>query len=110
MEILATETDWLEFFVLLLFFGGIAFLAIVTLVTVVHDLLRGRGSKGDIPGAIMCLALASVFGLATYEVVDNGPDKTFEAKVTDYNEIYENGYVIVDHRDDIVVIEKEDES
>ena len=45
-------------------------------------------------GILSIVLVANIFGIAG--LIKDGPDRTFQATITDFNEVYNNGYEIVD--------------
>jgi threonine/homoserine efflux transporter RhtA len=103
LEILNTisgSTDFLG--VVFAVFGGVIGVAMMIVSTKAY-------TEGDIGASVgMFLAgftFVAVSYLAGLDSLQKSPD-TIEAIVTDYNEVYERGYEVVEQRGDITVLQK----
>lgn len=66
-------------------------------------------TTNDVGAAIGCVFFVTVSGLisvfGTKASLEKSPDQ-YEAVVTDFNEVYNNGYEIVEQRGDIYILTK----
>jgi hypothetical protein len=103
LEILAENTLWFEHIASIIISLGIAALTwsivIGCFVKVVSD-----GFEPIDLTVLLFLFIAIVATLGVIYGIKVGPEKQYEAIVTDYNEVYENGYEVVDKRGEIVIL------
>lgn len=106
MEILA-ETVYTGFH-----YGTIALGVILSLLTslitvgLVYMAISDRDG-GAALASLITVAVAALFVWGTYDVIKTGPVVEYTAKVTDYNEVYEQGYEILRHEGKLVILTKE---
>lgn len=62
-------------------------------------------SSNEVAGILVGIIFISAGLLGAYASIDSRPDQV-EAIVTDYNEVYERGYEVVEQRGDITVLQK----
>lgn len=106
MEIVAENTVWGPFLFAIIMFGIVAGVGILGLFGGVFMAAEVGIDSDDITGIIVSAILAVVFGLMTAWIAETGPNVKYEAIVNDYNEVYEQGYEIVDQRGEITIIRK----
>lgn len=89
MEILSTTTHWGEYWFLIIVIATGIFLAGSFVIGILLD-------DRD-PVLVVLLTIILVIGIALIvDVVKTGPDQIYLAKIHDFNEVYQNGYEIVD--------------
>ena len=99
MEILATNDSYAAAIFITIYFGVCA---LITLL-VANDKRKGAFERG----------LATVTGVFSISMVlavwyVGGEDVTYDAIVTDWNEVYEQGYEVVEAKGKIVTLRKVD--
>ncbi|AYA77368.1 hypothetical protein DOE78_18995 [Bacillus sp. Y1] len=62
-------------------------------------------SASEVAGILVGIIFVGAGLFGAYASIDSSPDKV-EAIVTDYNEVYERGYEVVEQRGDITVLQK----
>jgi len=59
------------------------------------------------PAYVITLLFLVALVLLLWHEIEQGVNVTYKATITDFNEVYENGYKIVDRDGDIYILEKE---
>lgn len=97
MEILATNTSYAAAIFLTILFGGFAIGALV----IANDKTMSSFERG-------CATVVGVLAiLLTLSVINEPAYVTYDAIITDWNEVYDNGYKVVETNGDIVTLTKE---
>lgn len=97
MEVLATNTSFAAAIFLTVIFGGLA----IGMLIIANDKSQSSFGRG-------CATLIGVFAiLVTLSVINEPAYVTYDAIVTDWNEVYDNGYKVVETNGDIVTLAKE---
>ncbi|MDQ0154950.1 hypothetical protein [Robertmurraya andreesenii] len=96
MEILSQTTNWGVYVFLLMIFGGLALAFSVGLIAIIIDVVSGQGSSEHFFGGILAIGVAVISVLVAVDVVRDGPDITYKATITDFNEVYTQGYEIIE--------------
>lgn len=91
MEILATNTDYFG-----VVFGGLA--ALATVVIIVATLITKEWGALWVALLIGSFSGAFIFGI--------GIEVTYDAVITDFNEVYDQGYEIISQKGKIVTLRK----
>lgn len=107
MEILAVTTHWFSYLLPLLFLGGVTLISIIAVVAEIGDWIKEKSvdTEAIVPAIVVALIIALFSGFL-YAVIKHGPDKTYDAKVTDFNEVYNKGYIVKGKRGDLYQLEK----
>jgi hypothetical protein len=92
VEILSTTTLWGEHWFLIVIMGAVV-ICIASLA--VGIFFEDSGSERYVYVGILTLLLAAGLTMLI-NLVKDGPDRTFQAIITDFNEVYTNGYEIVE--------------
>jgi len=96
LEILAENVDRGEFLLLLGFLGVVgAFFVIIFFAGVAMSISLKSFTSEDFFGLLIGAGISALCIFAFIAVYKSGPNITYEAKVTDFNEVYESGYEIV---------------
>lgn len=107
MEILTENTLMAEHIFYLVISGiGSMLCAFFTISFICYFTMEGVDGASDIIGFIVMTVLAAFLATSFFVFLVQGPDIQYEAIITDFNEVYENGYEIVDKRGEIYVVEK----
>ncbi|QVY62964.1 hypothetical protein [Cytobacillus gottheilii] len=106
MEILAVTTHWFIYLFGLTLIGGFALLLLLGIFVEIEDWVNSGVDKKSFPGLLIIVFLLTFTCFALTEVIKDGPPKTYDAKVTDFNEVYNNGYHVKGKRGDLYKLEK----
>ncbi|WP_096436533.1 hypothetical protein [Alteribacter populi] len=109
MEILAESVSNTEFWLGVIFgsFFGPVFTGLIVLYTVIMIIERKFDSEAL--GAIFIFTVFSTAGwLGIYFGITSEPTVTYEVIITDYNEVYEQGYEITGNRGEIYEVREAD--
>lgn len=103
MEILNTMQGSVDVFGIIagVLLSGFAILALCIVIFAFYE--------GEVGAGIGALLITVFLGLFSYVSITESLVKSptqYEVKITDYNEIYEKGYEIIEKRGDIYVIQK----
>ncbi|MDF1511098.1 MULTISPECIES: hypothetical protein [Bacillaceae] len=90
MEILAETTHWGIYWFILIIIGAVTLVCALGIMSVIVEWAK-YGMEGEF-----------IYGI--YDTVSSGPDVTYKALITDFNEVYEQGYEIVDQDGKIYTI------
>jgi 4-hydroxybenzoate polyprenyltransferase len=101
VEIVAETVLWGRYFALII--------ALIALLTLTAILLIGE-FVGEDPPTIWLVMLGAVntfliISIIAY-MVNKGPETQYKAIITDFNEVYSQGYEIVDHEGDIYILQE----
>lgn len=109
MEILAEVETGLPTMSLVLGIIGIILCSIfiTSALFFVHDMATKNG--WDIGGIVLSLLLISTGSVIFYFAANVEMKQGYEVIIHDYNEVYEQGYEIIDKRGEIYTIQKVDE-
>jgi hypothetical protein len=101
VEIVAETVLWGRYFALI-----IISIALLTLTAI---LLIGE-FVGEDPPSLLSVILGAVNAFviisAIAYTVNNGPETQYKAIITDFNEVYSQGYEIVDREGDIYILQE----
>lgn len=105
MEILYTTEHVLEYWgfivlavMLLLLFGSLMFVGL-------FNLIKEKDYSEDLGATIICAIFSSVLVASLIMLINQDVRVTSDVKVTDWNEVYEQGYEVVKQKGDIVTVE-----
>lgn len=101
MEILAETTHWVPFLAITALFIG--FGVYITIDLILH-LLKRKFILASLIGMVFVL-----WSVVFIRLITVGPDVTYKATITDFNEVYHNGYEIVDREGEIYILRKVDD-
>lgn len=99
MEILATNVSYA---------GGV-FFGILFSAVLIYALWGVFAKDSEIPIRILSVCLAAVALFGVIKVVDSPSVTTYDAIITDWNEVYEQGYEVIETNGQIVTLRKVDE-
>ena len=105
MEILAINTHLLTHILALIVIGIMALLTTALAGGAVINLVEHRGFI-NVVWVIGFATVASLFSAAMVSTIQEGPEVTYRAKVTDFNEVYEKGYEVVGRNGAIYLLQK----
>jgi hypothetical protein len=106
MEVLATITGTgTYYFLLCTFIVFIAILFCVFISGVVHVVQYGLDIDA-LSGMLALVILMSMLTFFTFDIYSDGPQVKYKAKITDFNEVYNNGYKVVSHEGEIYTLIK----
>lgn len=107
MEILAESVGWGDyyFFLSVCTIGALVFGSFIVRAVVMYAQLKSFTSDDFFP-LIFIVGLTVLFAAGAYGIQKEGPEITYEAKITDFNEVYESGYEIVSKHGSLYTIRK----
>ena len=105
MEILAINTHLLTHILALIVIGIMALFMTTLAVGAVISLVEER-SLVNIFWVLFFTTVASLFSWVMVDAIQEGPEVTYRAKVTDFNEVYEKGYEVVGRNGAIYLLQK----
>lgn len=107
MEILSERVLNGEYYFLLCVLIGLSLLFFALLIFMVVDVIRGKEEISEyiFPGIVVSI-ISIVCGFGGYLAYKEGPDVEYKAAITDYNEVYKDGYKVVRHEGKIVTLKK----
>lgn len=95
MEILSENVLYGEFVFFIVIVIAIALLTLILTVIALIDVIK-RGRKSDAKSALIAFSIvATIFTTATIGGFIVGPTIEYTALITDYNEVYEQGYEVL---------------
>lgn len=107
MEVLSETTHYASFIGALVILIGFSLIMVgLGIGTIVMGILEKRFTEKDGIGSFICLAMAALFFYISFIVIDNGANTTIKAIVTDYNEVYDNGYKVIGEEGKITLLQK----
>lgn len=107
MEILAENTLYGPHIIALaltFLFGALFWLFLVCGIASIST--EGVDGPGDYIALLFITAVALLMTIAFVFGIKEGPEVTYDATITDFNEVYEQGYEIVEQRGKIFVIKE----
>lgn len=109
MEILMEGKEMADFVFQLVFIGYVAVLFGAFSVSFFVDWLKKRNNKSEVKfGSIVCGLIALLFMFLGLSMYNDGATEYYKVKITDFNEVFEQGYEIVDQEGKIYKIVKSD--
>ena len=103
MEIVAETVLWGQYFTLIIFCNS--------LLTVATILLIGE-FVGEDPPDLLFVILGAVITFVIISniayMVNKGPETQYKAIITDFNEVYSQGYEIVGHEGGVYILKRSD--
>lgn len=105
MEILSETTFWSAHILLLILIGGITFFTFIGTINLIFETIKDFNISVLIGSICFGLMLAVSLYL-TIVGISEGPVVEYTAKVTDYNEVYEQGYEVERHEGKLVILTK----
>lgn len=107
MEILATNTHWGAFIATVSVLSLTALLSVLITFGGLFTIISGESRK-VIDFVLTTIVLGCSIGIliATFSVFKEGPQETYNAKIKDFNEVYNEGYEIVDSNGSLYILRK----
>jgi hypothetical protein len=107
MEILAKSVEYGEFYFTLILVGlfGLLFL-IIGIGLFIHMIVEKYFDLNGISGTIVCTGLGVLMSFALFNIWQDGENVIYKAMVTDFNEVYNNGYKVVGEEGKLYLLEK----
>ena len=106
MEILNTTAHLLEywFFITL---AGVFLLLFGSLMCVgLSKMIKEKDYREDLGATIACTVISLIIVTSLVITFKEGVRITYDVKVSDWNEVYDQGYVIVKQKGEIVTVEQ----
>ncbi|MEW5569722.1 hypothetical protein [Rossellomorea marisflavi] len=108
MEILSTTEHNIQFYFALFVVIAITSLCLVLgTVSIVVMSIEKSPKLSDIILTVVLLCCAGFFIVVTVQGINKGAEVTHKAKITDFNEVYDNGYEVVGKDGSLYIITKE---
>lgn len=105
MEILNETIHYGEFWSSIVFFGGLGILLLLMGIAFWWSNIKERNFTLDsVTGASGFTFIGIILAIFTIQTINHGANITYEAKVTDWNEVYDQGYEVVKQKEGIVTI------
>lgn len=96
MEILSQTTHWGSYVFLLILLGAVALGCAAVLLALISEIVRGEVYGEYIAGFVVALVFGIVGILGFIDVIKDGPPVEYKALITDFNEVYTQGYEIIE--------------
>lgn len=106
MEILSQTTHWGLFTVVLIIAIIAALIMLLSAICGIVKVTKFNVLQDYIETGI-CFILTALFAIATVVIIQQGPDVTYKAKITDFNSVYKHGYEVIDHDGKLYTLKKE---
>lgn len=107
MEILAENVhSGIHVFILILATCAGIFFGLLMVVGIVSIIKDGISGVGEIFVIVIISIITAFMIFAVIVGINEGPDVTFEAIITDFNEVYSRGYEIIEQRGQIYVLKE----
>jgi amino acid transporter len=111
MEILSTTEHYIQFYLALSVVIVItAFCLVLGITSIVVMSIEKSPKLSDIILTVVLLCCASFFIIVTVQGINKGAEVTHKAKITDFNEVYDNGYEVVGKDGSLYIITKKNKS
>lgn len=95
MEILSETTHWISYLLVTIGSSVVGILFILGFIGMIYARIRGDYMTfGDYIGGILCACLGVLLATAAIATFQMGPEKSYTATISDFNEVYEQGYEI----------------
>ena len=107
MRILTEVKDIEPYYGQLIFYVSFSLLMLIMLGILLFALAQSVDGQG-IFLMVVCGILFVACSYATYGTFRDGPTIQYKATVTDFNQVYKNGYKIVSRDGDLYLLEKDD--
>ncbi len=106
MEFLAETTLWSAYVGLLIFLGLLALVGLALFGFTVYVAFREGVSVGGAVISVLAALLISIISAVIIQTVNGGPDVEYTVLITDYNEVFAQGYEIVRQEGSLTVLKK----
>jgi hypothetical protein len=84
--------------------GWGVFIVIIALTFLIVSVWAAIDGEGEIFATFLAIAVGAGF-LSIFAYTDSSPEQ-YEVKITDFNEVYSQGYEIIEQRGEIYVVKK----
>lgn len=107
MEILSETVHSGEFFFFIGILSIVAVVCAVMAIGFIVDFISKKKIDANYAAGFLVTAVLSVFlGIFISVSVKQGAHVTYRATVSDYNQVYEQGYEVIGHEGEIVLLQK----
>lgn len=107
MEILSETVHYGEFtFSMIVIVGSMLIFVGLLIVLILSMIFDKKVEKDSVLGSIIMLLLASILAYVLVSEINSGVKISYEATITDFNEVYNSGYKVTDQDGDIYTVEK----
>lgn len=107
MEIIAENTIWWAFIVMLTLLIAFAGIFITVFIYGLVDTLRKGWDAESIIALVLLFILSALSIAGSVEAIIDGPPVEYKAIVTDWNAVYDGGYEVIDIDGKIVTLRKD---
>lgn len=107
MEILDTVEHFGEFYLAVVVLLVCSIFVITWFMYEFKSLIVEKSNYKSYGFLIFTLVASIWFPYMTYSIHSEGPEVEYKALVTDFNEVYKNGYTVVDREGNLYILEKE---
>lgn len=108
MEILAVVENNGAFYGVIIFMSLLILILIGVIYGYVSDMIKGK-NLNRIGGTLFAFLVLILFVTLMIFTIKEGKPKTYKAIVTDFNEVYNKGYKVVDQEGKIFILKKVDD-
>ena len=108
MEILATVEDKGTYMLVMIVLSGFSLMLLSLAIYMVVDSIKNHFGFNEFFALIACLILSGFTGLGAFGQYKDGVHVEYKATITDFNEVYNNGYVITGQEGKLYILEKKD--
>lgn len=106
MKILYTDVLKEDYFATIWYGTAFSLIALGFLVYQLIKIKKGNSDWGRVFLSIALVILISLFAYSTVRAVKEGIKEEYKATITDFNEVYDKGYEIVDREGEIYTLVK----
>jgi hypothetical protein len=108
VEIVAESTLWFEYIFVLSIIGICFIISVLGFIIGLATIFDRTFSKDFSGYAVTAgsLLLTALFSAIFYGGIKAGPTVQYKATITDFNEVYNNGYEIIDREGDLYILQE----
>ena len=108
MEIIAESTLWFEYIFVLFTTGMLVIICVLGFIGGLATIFDRTFYKNfsDYMLTAAALLLTALFSAIFYGGIKAGPTVQYKAIITDFNEVYNNGYEIIDREGNIYILQE----
>ncbi|RKJ50019.1 hypothetical protein D7X33_32730 [Butyricicoccus sp. 1XD8-22] len=106
MNILATVEYHFWFWVIVIFLFIVTLILLSVFIGGIISVIQSGFENTDLIVLLFLMGLFLLFGYATYSAYNEGVYVEYKATITDFNEVFNNGYEIVGNEGEIYTLKK----
>lgn len=107
MDILSETTHYISHYLAVIFVSIITLVALgLSLIIIIMSIIEKEFGWNEFGALLCCLGLGIVLTFATVQGIKQGATVTYKATVTDFNEVYNNGYEITGRDGEMYILKK----